>query len=234
MHDQDTAAGLCECGCGQRTPLATHTNRRRGYVKGQPLRRILGHQNRTRFTRPICAAPQVSGRAKGEPATGTHAGYMRHRKASEPPCDACRLGHNRWKQKLYRTNEDYRRWQGAWSRNRRLTEYGITQRDYDRMLAEQGGGCAICGATESGKGSRLHVDHDHSCCPDAIRSCGRCVRGLLCMKCNQGLGQFGDDANLLLTAVVYLTGRSRGDQGVRRDHGPPSEGPFLARSSGTA
>ena len=36
------------------------------------------------------------------------------------------------------------------------------------------------------------VDHDHSCCPGS-KTCGKCLRGLACQKCNQGIGQFGDD-----------------------------------------
>lgn len=39
----DTGNGLCECGCGQPAPIAKLTNRRRGYVKGQPQKYICGH-----------------------------------------------------------------------------------------------------------------------------------------------------------------------------------------------
>lgn len=35
--------GLCQCGCGQRAPLAQHTERRKGWVKGEPKRFIQGH-----------------------------------------------------------------------------------------------------------------------------------------------------------------------------------------------
>lgn len=42
--------GLCECGCGEPAPIATYTNRRYGWVKGQPKRYIHGHQIRTRRT----------------------------------------------------------------------------------------------------------------------------------------------------------------------------------------
>lgn len=37
---------LCECGCGARAPIATHTNRAKGHVKGEPMRFILGHGRR--------------------------------------------------------------------------------------------------------------------------------------------------------------------------------------------
>jgi hypothetical protein len=49
----------------------------------------------------------------------------------------------------------------------------------------------------------IHVDHDHSCCPGAM-TCGNCVRGLLCPRCNFGIGYFKDDLELLESAVSYL------------------------------
>jgi len=73
-------------------------------------------------------------------------------------------------------------------------KYGITQVEYDEMLAEQGGKCAICGSAQSGK-RRFHVDHDHET---------DMVRGLLCSKCNTGLGLFGDDPRRLNDAIAYL------------------------------
>lgn len=84
--------------------------------------------------------------------------------------------------------------------------YKLTKDDYLHMLESQGFGCAICGTPptgESGPGKHLHVDHDHDCCPTS-RSCGLCVRRLLCVKCNMGLGSFQDDIELLRAAVAYL------------------------------
>lgn len=89
--------------------------------------------------------------------------------------------------------------------------YGISLTEYNRMLAEQNGCCAICHKPETttrrGKLRTLGVDHDHSCCPGS-RSCGKCIRGLLCSRCNGGLGCFGDDPSLLTTALEYLKIRS--------------------------
>jgi HNH endonuclease len=48
--------GLCECGCGLATPIAKVTNRKRGYIKGQPQRFVKGH-SATRKERKPCAAP---------------------------------------------------------------------------------------------------------------------------------------------------------------------------------
>ncbi|WP_104633125.1 endonuclease VII domain-containing protein [Streptomyces sp. MH60] len=90
-------------------------------------------------------------------------------------------------------------------RNRRLWyRYGITGAQYDDLLAEQGGVCAICKATNPG-GKELAVDHDHACCPERSKSCGECVRGLLCDLCNVGIGSLRDDTEILRAAVEYLT-----------------------------
>lgn len=82
-------------------------------------------------------------------------------------------------------------------------KYNVTTEQYDLMLSAQGYGCAICGVAESPDGSALAVDHDHACC-DGDRSCGACVRALLCRNCNQGLGNFRDNPEYLRTACEYL------------------------------
>lgn len=93
--------------------------------------------------------------------------------------------------------------------------YSITSATYAEMLASQGGGCAICGQTPAETGgsafrqpSRLAVDHDHQCC-EGHTSCGRCIRGLLCGRCNTAIGHFGDDPALLASALRYLQAWSR-------------------------
>lgn len=79
--------------------------------------------------------------------------------------------------------------------------YGITLAERDAMLVIQNG-CAICHTWESG-GRDWCVDHDHECCPGK-KSCGKCVRGVLCFGCNIGLGGFKDSPELLVRASEYL------------------------------
>lgn len=82
------------------------------------------------------------------------------------------------------------------SRSYILARYGITEDDYDRMVARQGSRCAICGTDDPAtRGGNWHVDHCHST---------NVVRGLLCTRCNIGLGQFMDDPARLIAALRYL------------------------------
>lgn len=73
-------------------------------------------------------------------------------------------------------------------------KFGITVEQYEAMLDEQGGRCAIC-RREPHPTISLHVDHDHDC--------GH-LRGLICFECNAGLGKFRDRADQLRAALDYL------------------------------
>lgn len=83
-----------------------------------------------------------------------------------------------------------------------LYRYKITSAEYREILARQGGGCAICHRVTY----VICVDHDHSCCPERKKSCGKCVRGLLCPDCNGALGLMADDPQRLRNAADYLEG----------------------------
>lgn len=94
-------------------------------------------------------------------------------------------------------------------------QYGITLTDYQRLLDAQGGGCAVCGKTEQAEGRMLAIDHDHACCPGQ-KSCGQCVRGLLCARCNLHLGAVGDSIGHLEAMVTYLRAASSSRTGNSR------------------
>jgi Recombination endonuclease VII len=55
------------------------------------------------------------------------------------------------------------------------------------MLESQGYACAM-GREPFEDGQVIFIDHDHACCTSEKSSCGKCVRGLLCLKCNTALG----------------------------------------------
>jgi hypothetical protein len=82
----------------------------------------------------------------------------------------------------------------------RRRRHGLTSAERDALFALQGGRCAICLAPSN----ELEVDHDHRCCPGP-EGCRRCVRGLLCPRCNSGLGLITD--RFIDRLIVYLGGR---------------------------
>lgn len=73
--------------------------------------------------------------------------------------------------------------------------YGITRDIYNQMLVNQDFKCAICGTHQSNLKKQLHIDHCHNT---------KKVRGLLCQKCNSGLGFFKDSVDSLQNAITYL------------------------------
>ena len=142
--------GKCECGCGGAVSMAPFSSRKKGWVRGSPVRFISGHHRRK--------SPQ----AKAERRSA-------------------------W----IRDNRDAKSL--IVFRSRLKTKFGMTLDDYLRILKNQGGVCAICGGSQSGR--RLAVDHDHST--------GK-VRGVLCSKCNTVLGQARDSTEILEKAICYL------------------------------
>lgn len=80
--------------------------------------------------------------------------------------------------------------------------YGLRPADYWQLFAQQEGVCGMCGkpemtTTATGKGPpmKMSIDHDHQS--------GE-IRGLLCSKCNHGLGCLNDDPQLLRTGAVWV------------------------------
>jgi hypothetical protein len=88
--------------------------------------------------------------------------------------------------------------------------HGISSDQFADLLDRQNGLCAVCASPSPGPRGTWYVDHDHKCCPSKD-SCGKCVRGLLCQKCNSGLGMFNDDADTMFRAWIYLVDYENGD-----------------------
>jgi Autographiviridae endonuclease VII len=73
-------------------------------------------------------------------------------------------------------------------------KFGIGIEEYERMFEAHGGVCAICGETRPEERT-LHVDHDHET---------GAIRGLLCFRCNNAIGDFREEYELFLRAANYL------------------------------
>ena len=63
------------------------------------------------------------------------------------------------------------------------------------MLDKQNGCCVICGISQVDLGYTLEIDYDEAKSK---------VRGLLCRKCNMGIGMFGEDVENINKAIRYL------------------------------
>ena len=89
----------------------------------------------------------------------------------------------RWQDPAYREKCRKMKW------DKLLASYNLDQDTYDELVM---GGCQLCGETEA---ASYHLDHCHTT--------GK-FRGLLCSKCNNGLGMFGDSIEGLQKAITYL------------------------------
>lgn len=78
------------------------------------------------------------------------------------------------------------------------TMYKMSLEDYDALLKQQNGVCAICFGANHKPEDVLAVDHDHNIVDDIK------VRGLLCTRCNTAIGMLKDNPDLLLSAMRYL------------------------------
>ena len=84
--------------------------------------------------------------------------------------------------------------------------HGLGADGIDALRSRQDGKCAICRRPETdAPGGRLAVDHDHAHCPGKI-GCPDCVRGLLCVNCNNLLRSARDDQRILGAAIEYIAG----------------------------
>ena len=125
------------------------------------------------------------------------AAYQRRRRAEDPD------KHRRQLREWHRSNPSKRRDYEL------RANYGMTLQQYDTMLEEQGGVCAVCRQPESSVNQRgqvkpLAVDHCHST--------GR-IRGLLCSGCNVSIGHAKDNPETLRNLANYLEANTNVFQG---------------------
>lgn len=103
-----------------------------------------------------------------------------------------RLAHEKWLENNPDAKKKYKYvWDGLRHR------YGMTIEDYDKLFSKQEGKCAICKEefVKTKAHPRLSVDHNHKT---------GFIRGLLCHRCNIGLGAFRDNEDYLYNASEYI------------------------------
>jgi hypothetical protein len=74
----------------------------------------------------------------------------------------------------------------------------LTEKTFQEMVDKYDGKCYACNINKA-----TNIDHDHSCCSGS-RSCGKCVRGVLCNQCNTALGLVKDSKETLNNLINYL------------------------------
>ena len=105
----------------------------------------------------------------------------------------------RWRQKYPEKAKDL---QNRTIKASKLKKYNLTEQRFNEMLENQRFCCAVCGdAFTDDKLPR--IDHDHNCCPGE-KSCGNCVRGLLCNNCNVAIGMIRDNPDRARKLAKYL------------------------------
>lgn len=130
--------------------------------------------------------------------TKPYSDFYRHHMMSDGHLGACKRCIVARNMARNASDSTYSERKANWARSAKLRKvYGLEKGEYEVMLAEQGGRCAICGTDEPGARS-FCVDHDHATSE---------VRGLLCNDCNVGLGFYRDDPDRLLAAATYLLAR---------------------------
>jgi Recombination endonuclease VII len=104
-----------------------------------------------------------------------------------------------------RWHREHRRLLPEHYRRRELKRrFGISLEEFDDILSQQGGVCALCQGPPRGRWKRFVVDHDHQT--------GR-IRALLCLWCNSALGFAQDSPELLRSMAEY----------VKQHQPPPSQ-----------
>lgn len=99
--------------------------------------------------------------------------------------------------------------------NQRRWRYGIELDRYLEMMRPENRVCSNSGCFNDSSNARMHLDHDHSCCPPGTfeardrLSCGECIRGWLCYSCNVTLGLMKEDPQRIEGLLLYLESTKR-------------------------
>lgn len=188
--------GFCKCGCGRKTSIAPRNRAQLGWIKGEPLDYLVGHNNLAKRGPETAEGFKWCGTCEKVKPVADFANSAAQADGLQGHCRPC----GTIKQAKWRTNNRAKA-NRASANSHRKSRIGIEPHEYDQLLEDQGGVCAICKEkcttkTQKGVQKSLAADHDHVT---------GATRGLLCSKCNTAIGLLGDDPAVIAAALAYLS-----------------------------
>lgn len=117
--------------------------------------------------------------------------YYTHTKSGKPyrhckKCHTKRATKNRTPEQSWRRHLKWR--------------FKMTPEQYEEKLQAQEYRCTICHKMFT---NDARIDHDHSCCPDR-ETCGKCLRDIICQRCNAFVGYVETTPNLVDEVLAYI------------------------------
>lgn len=94
---------------------------------------------------------------------------------------------------------------------RNLERHNLSYKRFMKIISRQDWSCAVCKTKLYENINELCIDHNHLCC-DKAESCGKCIRGILCRKCNMAEGLLKSDISIIENLLVYVR------NGVKHDN----------------
>lgn len=183
----------CECGCGQ--ALAPAKRAEAGQVKKGEVRRFISGHNTTRGDTEMRDGERWKKCQKCSIWKSVEIDF--YPKNNTPwgssPCKKCTEERH--------ASEEYKTSRKEYDLIRRWERHGQSLDWFKNLYLLQNQSCAIC--KRQFEMNDLHVDHDHSCC-QGEKSCGKCIRGLLCSGDNLGIGHMNEDVTRLKAAIAYI------------------------------
>lgn len=141
-------------------------------------------RKRKRVANPTVKKLYNDGKVKECSSCGKKKPHSEFAQKNGKPTFRCKSCHNEWYKEYYSRPgvAERHRETNAKCRKPSHARHGLTDENYLKLMKMFDGQCHICKAKAAAV-----IDHDHSCCSGQT-GCEKCVRGLLCHRCNLAIG----------------------------------------------